>query len=62
MKVLRVLRNLLISVALLLLVVLLCVGGIWLYFHPRLEVVSGVVYGHRQGQDVTLDVLRPVPA
>jgi acetyl esterase/lipase len=59
MKVLRVLRNLLISVALLLLVALLCVGGIWLYFHPHLEAVSGVVYGHRQGQDVTLDILRP---
>ncbi len=59
MKVLRLLRNLLIAVAALILVALLCVGGVWLYFHPRLEVTRGVVYGHRQGQDVTLDVLRP---
>ena len=59
MKVLRVLRNLLIALAAIILVALLCVGGIWLYFHPRLEVTKGVVYGHRQGQDLTLDVLRP---
>jgi acetyl esterase/lipase len=59
MKVLRVLRNLLIAVAALILVALLLVGGVWLYFHPRLEVTKGVVYGHRQGQDLTMDVLRP---
>ena len=59
MKVLRLLRNLLIAVAALILVALLCVGGVWLYFHPRLEVTKGVVYGHRQGQDLTMDVLRP---
>ena len=59
MKVLRFLRNLLIAVAAIILVALICVGGVWLYFHPRLEVVSAVVYGHRQGQDLTLDVLRP---
>jgi acetyl esterase/lipase len=59
MKVLRVLRNLLIAVAAIILVALLLVGGVWLYFHPRLEVTKGVVYGHRQGQDLTIDVLRP---
>ena len=59
MNVLRLVRNLAITLAAVVLLVLLCVGGIWLYFHPRLEVISGVVYGHRQGQDVTLDVLRP---
>lgn len=59
MKVLRLLRNLLIALAAVLLGALLCIGGVWLYFHPRLEVVGGVVYGHRQGQDLTLDVLRP---
>jgi acetyl esterase/lipase len=59
MKVLRVLRNLLIALAGIILLVLLCVGGIWLYFHPSLEVTKGVVYGHQQGKDVTLDVLRP---
>jgi acetyl esterase/lipase len=59
MKVLRVLRNLSIALAAIILVALLLVGGVWLYFHPRLEVTKGVVYGHRQGQDLTLDVLRP---
>jgi acetyl esterase/lipase len=59
MKVLRVLRNLLIALAAIILVALLLVGGVWLYFHPRLEVTKGVVYGHRQGQDLTIDVLRP---
>ena len=59
MKVLRVLRNLLIALAAIILVALLLVGGAWLYFHPRLEVTKGVVYGHRQGQDLTIDVLRP---
>jgi acetyl esterase/lipase len=59
MKVLRLLRNLLIAVAAIILVALLLVGGVWLYFHPHLEVKKGVVYGHRQGQDLTFDVLRP---
>ena len=59
MKVLRVLRNLAIALAAIILVALLLVGGVWLYFHPRLEVTKGVVYAHRQGQDLTIDVLRP---
>ena len=59
MKVMRLLRNLLLGLAALILAALLCVGLVWLYFHPRLQVASAVVYGHRQGQDLTLDVLRP---
>jgi acetyl esterase/lipase len=59
MKVLRLLRHLLIAFAAIILLALLCVGGVWLYFHPHVEVTKGVVYGHRQGQDLTLDVLRP---
>jgi len=59
MKVPRLLRNLLLALAAIILVALLCVGGVWLYFHPRLEVTKGVVYGQRQGQDLTIDVLRP---
>lgn len=58
MKVPRVLRNLLIAFAALILFALLLAGGLWLYFHPSLEVTKGVVYGHRQGQDLTIDVLR----
>lgn len=56
---LRLLRNLLIGFAALVLVVLLCIGSVWLYLHPRIQVDRGVVYGQRQGQDLTLDVLRP---
>ncbi len=59
MKVLRVLRHFLIALACLILALLLCIGGVWLYLHPRLEVTKGVVYGHRQGQDLTLDVFKP---
>ncbi len=59
MKVMRLLRNLLIGVAAIILVALICVGSVWLYFHPRIQVESGVVYGQRQGQNLTLDVLRP---
>ena len=59
MKVLRLVRNLLIGVAAIILLALICVGSVWLYFHPRLQVDSAVVYGHRNGQDLTLDVLRP---
>jgi acetyl esterase/lipase len=59
MKVLRLLRNLLLGVAAIVLVALITVGSVWLYFHPRVQVESAVVYGHRQGLDLTLDVLRP---
>ena len=59
MKVLRLVRNLFIGLAAIILVALLCVSLVWLYFHPRLQVISAVVYGHRQGRDLTLDVLRP---
>lgn len=59
MRVLRLLRNLLIGLAAVILAALLCVGLVWLYFHPRLQVTSAVVYGHRHGRDLTLDVLRP---
>ena len=59
MKVLRLLRNLLIGVAAVILLALIGIGSVWLYFHPRIQVESGVVYGQRHGQSLTLDVLRP---
>jgi acetyl esterase/lipase len=59
MKVLRLLRNLLIGLAAIVLVALLCIGSVWLYFHPRVQVDSAVVYRQRQGRDLTLDVVRP---
>ena len=59
MKILRLLRYLLLGLAALVLLVLICVGSIWLYFHPSLQIQTGVVYGHRHGQDLTFDILRP---
>jgi acetyl esterase/lipase len=59
MKVLRLLRHLLIGLAALILVMLMAIGSVWLYFHPRIQVDSGVIYGHRQGGDLTVDILRP---
>jgi acetyl esterase/lipase len=59
MRVLRLFRNLLIGLAAIILVVLLCIGAVWLYFHPRIRVDSAVVYGQHQGRDLTLDVVRP---
>jgi acetyl esterase/lipase len=59
MKLPRLVRVLLKIVATVLLVVSVCVGSAWIYFHPSFERTGGVVYGQRQGQDLTLDVFRP---
>ena len=59
MSVRRILRNLLIFLAVAVVFVAICVGSIWIYFHPRLERFNGLVYGQRQGHDLTIDVLRP---
>ena len=59
MKLPRLVRVLLKIVATVLLVVMVCVGSVWIYFHPSFERTSGLVYGHRRGQDLTLDVVRP---
>jgi acetyl esterase/lipase len=47
--------------ALLLLLLCALLGGtaVWWYLHPGAEVTRGVVYGRRQGQDLTLEVHRP---
>jgi acetyl esterase/lipase len=59
MKMMRIVRNLLLGIGAVLAVVAICIGSIWIYFHPQLQVDSAVIYGHRRGQDLTLDVLRP---
>jgi acetyl esterase/lipase len=59
MRVMRIVRNLLLGVATVLVVAMICVGSIWVYLHPQIEKVPGVVYGQRQGKDLTMDVLRP---
>jgi acetyl esterase/lipase len=55
----RVIRYLLISIAILLTITAVFVGSAWIYFHPSMEKISGVSYGQRHGQNLTLDVLRP---
>lgn len=35
------------------------VGAGWWYFHPQSNVTTGVVYGQRDGQDLTLQIHRP---
>ena len=37
----------------------LLAGGGWLYLHPTMERIDGIVYGQRGAQPLTLDILRP---
>jgi acetyl esterase/lipase len=59
MRMRRILWILLASLATAVLVVGLVVAFVCLYLHPRHERVDGVVYGQRQGHNLSLDVLRP---
>ncbi len=34
-------------------------GSAWWYLHPKVTETRGIVYGHRQGHDLTLAVVRP---
>jgi len=52
-------RVLLKAVGVLVLVLVLAVGSVWTYFHPRLERTTGIVYGHRHERDLTLDIVHP---
>ncbi|NNE90368.1 MAG: alpha/beta hydrolase [Verrucomicrobiales bacterium] len=42
-----------------LLVIALLVAGGWWYFNPAVERIDGVVYGARNGRDLTFDVVQP---
>jgi acetyl esterase/lipase len=33
--------------------------GVWWYLNPSIERTNGIVYGHRNGRDLTIDILRP---
>ena len=37
----------------------LVAGGLWLYLHPTVERIDGMVYGQRGARPLTLDILRP---
>lgn len=34
-------------------------GGLWWYFNPACERTDGIAYGHRDGHDLSLSVVRP---
>jgi len=59
MRLPRFLRYFLLAVAAIVLAVALVVGSVWIYFRPTVQRTDGVVYSHRQGQNLTLDVVRP---
>jgi acetyl esterase/lipase len=59
MRARRIVRIVLVSLAAAMLGVVLGIASVWLYLHPRIERVDGVVYGQRQGHNLELDVVRP---
>jgi len=58
MRVRRWIRISFLLLALLLALIGICVGSVWIYFHPTYQRQNAIVYGHRDGQDLTFDVLR----
>jgi acetyl esterase/lipase len=58
-KIPRVLRVLFATVLGLVLLAFVAVGTVWVYFHPRIDRTDGIVYGQRQNQSLTLDIIRP---
>lgn len=58
----RCFRFLLRACLLLLLLAALLAGAAWWYFHPSSEVTRGIVYGQRNGKDLTMEIHRPVDA
>jgi acetyl esterase/lipase len=59
MRLPRILRLLLLSLAAALVVAGVSIGSIWVYLHPRVQRVNGEVYGERDGRKLALDVMRP---
>lgn len=52
-------RRVLFGVAALSALVAVVGGALWVYFHPPMTRIDGLVYGQRHGRDLTLDVVRP---
>ena len=55
----RLLRRLLFALAALLLFAGLIAGGLWWYYHPSFTRSGPIVFGHRAGEDLTLEVVMP---
>lgn len=59
MKVPRALKLLLKATGVLLLLLAILIAAVWLYFHPTYHRTDNLVYGHRNGKDLTLDIIQP---
>jgi len=59
MKIRRVIQVGLLAVLGLAAVVAITAGGLWWYFHPRVERVGRLAYTQRQGHELTFDIVRP---
>lgn len=59
MKLRTFVKRLALTLAFLVLAAALVVGSAWLYLHPHVDRVDGVVYGERSGRKLSLDVLKP---
>ena len=55
----RLLRRILKALAALVLMSALIAGGLWWYFHPLHTRSGPIVYGQRNGEDLTLEVVTP---
>lgn len=59
MKARRVLWAIFKILAAAVLLVAILVGSVWIYYHPDFTRTDDLVYGHRDGTDLTLDVVKP---
>lgn len=59
MKWKRLLRRVLLTLAVLLLLVVALVGSLWWYLHPAVQRTNAIAYGQRGDRTLALDVLKP---
>ncbi|MFO1461924.1 MAG: hypothetical protein U1G08_21290 [Verrucomicrobiota bacterium] len=55
----RLLRRILLVLAVLILLAGSIAGALWWYYHPAFTRSGPVVYGHRNGEALTLETVRP---
>jgi acetyl esterase/lipase len=55
----RLLRRILLTIAVILVVVAILFGSAWLYFHPQFTRTNAVAYAQRNGRPLSFDLLRP---
>ena len=62
MKLRRVLWTILKIVGVLLLLLIVLVASVWIYFHPNFTRTDNLVYTHRHGEELTIDMVKPASA